>query len=95
MSKLTITPVLVAIEWFAYGKAASARVLSSIAVLLVGITLCTVTDTQVSSNPVGVVVAGAAVLVTSLYQVRRTDGLGGWGWVGVRGSACSLLRLAA
>ena len=69
MSKLTITPVLVAIEWLAYGKRASPRVLASIAVLLVGIALVTLTDAQVSSNPLGVLAAAAAVLVTALYQV--------------------------
>jgi hypothetical protein len=47
LSKLAITPVLVAIEWLAYSKRASGRVLASIALLLVGITLCTVTDSQV------------------------------------------------
>jgi hypothetical protein len=47
MSKLAITPVLVAIEWVFYSKPASGRVLASIAVLMAGITLCTLTDTQV------------------------------------------------
>jgi solute carrier family 35 protein E3 len=69
MSKLAITPVVVAIEWLAYGKTVSARVLGSIAVLLVGITLCSVTDSQVSSNLQGILAAIAAVLVASLYQV--------------------------
>ncbi|GBF94129.1 solute carrier family 35 member E3 [Raphidocelis subcapitata] len=69
MSKLLITPVLVAIEWFAYSKPASPRVLASVGVLLAGITLCTLTDTQVSSNPLGMLVAAGAVLVTALYQV--------------------------
>jgi solute carrier family 35 protein E3 len=69
MSKLAITPVLVAIERVVYGKRASARVLGSIAVLLVGITLCSVTDSQVSSNLQGILAAVAAVLVTALYQV--------------------------
>jgi threonine/homoserine efflux transporter RhtA len=70
MSKLLITPVLVAIEWLAYSKPASARVLASVGVLLAGITLCTITDTQVASNPLGVLVAAGAVVVTALYQVR-------------------------
>lgn len=77
MSKLLITPVLVAIEWFAYSKPASGRVLASIAVLLLGITLITLTDTQVSSNPLGMLVAAGAVLVTSLYQVRARGGAAG------------------
>ena len=70
MSKLLITPVLVAIEWLAYSKPASARVLASVGVLLSGITLCTVTDTQVASNPLGMLVAAGAVVAMALNQVR-------------------------
>ena len=135
MSKLAITPVLVTIEWVFYSKPASPRVLASVAVLMVGITMCTITDTQVggerrrpyvcrlpdvvdglrgrlalrgtgehayaafplqgtagafhtlpiccdtvgcmqvASNPAGMAVAVAAVLVTSLYQVCATRDL--------------------
>jgi hypothetical protein len=70
LSKLAITPVVVVIEYFAYGKTVSKRVLASIAVLLVGITLCTVTDAEVKSNVKGIAAAAASVLVASLYQVR-------------------------
>lgn len=68
------TQVVVAIEWACYGKAASPRVLASIAVLLTGITLATVTDSQVASRPLGVVVASVNVVVTGLYQVRWRTG---------------------
>lgn len=81
LSKLAITPVVVAIEWVVYHKTVSSRVLASIAILLVGITLCTVTDTQVSSNPAGIAAAVAAVLVASLYQV-----------MGGCGSNCCLVK---
>ncbi|KAI8472997.1 MAG: triose-phosphate transporter family-domain-containing protein [Monoraphidium minutum] len=69
MSKLAVTPALVAIEWLFYGKAASPRVLAAVAVLIAGIALCTATDEQVSSNPAGIAVAAAAVAVAALYQV--------------------------
>jgi solute carrier family 35 protein E3 len=82
ISKIAITPVVVAIEWAFYSKAASPRILASIAVLLTGITLATVTDSQVSSRPLGMVVAAINVCVTGLYQVwagskQRELGLNG------------------
>ncbi|KIY96905.1 Solute carrier family 35 member E3 [Monoraphidium neglectum] len=69
LSKLLITPVVVAIEWVFYKKTVSRSVMAAIAILMVGITLCTVTDSQVSSNPAGMAAAAAAVIVASLYQV--------------------------
>jgi drug/metabolite transporter (DMT)-like permease len=62
--------VVVVIEYLVYGKTVSKRILASIAILLVGITLCTVTDAEVKSNVQGIMAAGAAVLVASLYQAR-------------------------
>ncbi|KAI8472640.1 MAG: triose-phosphate transporter family-domain-containing protein [Monoraphidium minutum] len=69
LSKLLITPVVVLIEWTVYNKTVSPRVIMSILLLMVGITLCTVTDSQVSSNLPGMMAAAMAVLVASLYQV--------------------------
>uniref|UniRef100_A0A383VFD1 Sugar phosphate transporter domain-containing protein n=1 Tax=Tetradesmus obliquus TaxID=3088 RepID=A0A383VFD1_TETOB len=82
ISKIAITPVVVAIEWAFYSKPASPRILASIAVLLTGITLATVTDSQVSSRPLGMLVAAINVCVTGLYQVwagskQRELGLNG------------------
>lgn len=69
ISKIMITPVVVIVEYFAYGKTVSRQKLMAIALLMFGITVATVSDTQVSSNPMGIVVATAAVLASSLYQV--------------------------
>jgi solute carrier family 35 protein E3 len=69
ISKIAITPVIVCIEWLFYSKSASPKVLASIVVLLAGIALATVTDSQVASQPVGMLVAGVNVVVTGLYQV--------------------------
>ncbi|KAF8065848.1 slc35e3 [Scenedesmus sp. PABB004] len=82
ISKIAITPVIVAIEWAAYAKPASGRVLASIAVLLAGIAAATVSDAQVAAAPLGLAVAGANVVVTGLYQVwagtkQRELGLNG------------------
>lgn len=69
ISKIMITPVVVVIEYFAYGKTVSKQKLCAIALLMFGITIATVSDSQVASNPLGLFVAGAAVLSSSLYQV--------------------------
>eukprot|EP00877_Chromochloris_zofingiensis_P002107 jgi/Chrzof1/11898/Cz06g13290.t1 len=69
ISKIAITPVVVAIEYCMYGKKASAKVLLSILVLLAGIAVSTITDSQVSSNPLGMIVAAVNIFVTGLYQV--------------------------
>ncbi len=69
ISKIAITPVVVAIEFVAYGKRPSGRVMASIVVLLLGIAMATITDSQVASNPLGMMVAAANIFVTALYQV--------------------------
>eukprot|EP00878_Enallax_costatus_P004629 GHUV01004874.1.p1 GENE.GHUV01004874.1~~GHUV01004874.1.p1 ORF type:complete len:387 (+),score=80.11 GHUV01004874.1:241-1401(+) len=69
ISKILITPVVVVIEYFAYGKTVSRQKLMAIALLMFGITVATASDTQVSSNPMGLLVATAAVLASALYQV--------------------------
>lgn len=43
--------------------------MASIVVLLAGIGLATVTDSQVSSNLLGMAVAAVNIFVTALYQV--------------------------
>jgi solute carrier family 35 protein E3 len=69
VSKIAITPVIVAIERVCYGKKASGRVLAATAVLLSGVLLCSVSDAQVAASPLAALVAAANVLVSALYQV--------------------------
>jgi solute carrier family 35 protein E3 len=69
IAKIMITPVVVVIEYFAYGKTVSRQKGFAIGLLMFGITVATVSDSQVSSNPLGLVVAAAAVLSSALYQV--------------------------
>ncbi|KAF8062003.1 slc35e3 [Scenedesmus sp. PABB004] len=69
ISKIAITPVVVGVEYVAYRKTVSGPKLAAIALLLLGIAVATVSDAQVSANPLGVLVAGAAVLASALYQV--------------------------
>jgi drug/metabolite transporter (DMT)-like permease len=66
---LLLLPLLLQVEYFAYHKTVSRQKLCAIALLMFGITIATVSDKQVSSNPLGILVAGLAVLSSSLYQV--------------------------
>jgi drug/metabolite transporter (DMT)-like permease len=66
LSTLLLVPQ---VEYFAYNKTVSRSKLCAIALLMFGITIATVSDKQVSSNPLGILVAGLAVLSSSLYQV--------------------------
>jgi drug/metabolite transporter (DMT)-like permease len=66
---LLVLVLLLQVEYFAYHKTVSRQKLCAIALLMFGITIATVSDKQVSSNPLGILVAGLAVLSSSLYQV--------------------------
>jgi solute carrier family 35 protein E3 len=68
LSKILITPCVVVIERLAYGKVLSRQQGWAVALLMLGIAVATVTDTQVTSNPLGILVAAAAVLSSALYQ---------------------------
>lgn len=74
MSVCTSLLVLLQVEYFAYHKTVSKQKLCAIALLMFGISIATVSDKQVSSNPLGILVAGLAVLSSSLYQVRYDAG---------------------
>jgi drug/metabolite transporter (DMT)-like permease len=64
-----ITPVVVVVEYLAYGKTVSREKLLAIVLLMFGITIATATDSQVSGNLMGIAVACIAVLSSALYQV--------------------------
>lgn len=60
---------MVLIERLAYKRSLSPQQTMAVVLLMVGISVATVTDKQVASNPIGAVVAAAAVLSSSFYQV--------------------------
>jgi solute carrier family 35 protein E3 len=68
ISKICIMPVLILIELVLYGKRPGQKVLMAVVLVLMGVTLATVTDTDMGSNTTGMIIGGAAVLVTALYQ---------------------------
>jgi solute carrier family 35 protein E3 len=51
--KIGITPTVVLIQWIGFSKRPSRKSLIAVSVLLVGVTLATVTDNQVSSDTSG------------------------------------------
>jgi len=76
VSKIAITPAIVAIERACYGKRASPRVLAATGVLLCGVLHCSSAGggdggrgAQLAAGPVAALVAAANVLVSALYQV--------------------------
>jgi solute carrier family 35 protein E3 len=69
LSKILITPCVVLIEWLAYGKVLTRQQAMAIAVLMLGITIATMADSQVTGNPLGMMLAAAAVISSAFYQV--------------------------
>lgn len=69
ISKILITPCVVLIEHFAYGTRLSRHQSFAVALLILGIALVTITDAQVTSNPLGAAIAAAAILSSAFYQV--------------------------
>lgn len=69
ISKICITPAVVVIEYLAYGKLVSRQKSMAVTLLMVGIAVATVSDKQVASNPMGMLVAVVAVLSSALCQV--------------------------
>ncbi|KAI9030520.1 triose-phosphate transporter family-domain-containing protein [Hyaloraphidium curvatum] len=66
-AKVLTTPTIVFIQRVFYGVQMTSRIKISIAIILVGVTIATVTDVEL--NFWGTIVAFAGVVVTSLYQI--------------------------
>lgn len=60
---------MVVIEFVAYGKLVSRHKLMAVSLLMFGIAVATISDKQVASNPVGILMAVLAVLSSALCQV--------------------------
>ena len=69
LTKIAVTPIVLAIEFVFYGKHFSAPVIASVVVVCIGVGLATVTDPEVASNPVGLLVGLGSILTTSLYLI--------------------------
>jgi solute carrier family 35 protein E3 len=64
-----MTPTVLCIEALSYKKPVPRQILASILVLMTGVFLATVSDPQVTTNPMGMVVAALNVIVTSICSV--------------------------
>jgi solute carrier family 35 protein E3 len=69
ISKILITPAVIAIDYVLYRRTITFLVGMSTVVLMAGVALATLADKEVSTNPVGTAVALLCVVVTGLYQV--------------------------
>ena len=69
ITKIAVAPAVLAIDAVVYKKQSSPRVVASVAVVCMGVGLATVTDPQISSNLVGLLVGFGSVVATALYQM--------------------------
>ncbi|KAB1207661.1 UDP-galactose transporter 2 [Morella rubra] len=67
ISKLSMIPVVCVMEWIIHGKRYSKEVKMAVAVVVVGVGICTVTDVKVNAK--GFICAFVAVLCSSLQQI--------------------------
>jgi hypothetical protein len=67
ISKLSMIPVVCGMEWILHGKRYSKEVKMAVAVVVVGVGICTVTDMKVNAK--GFLYACVAILCTSLQQI--------------------------
>lgn len=74
ITKIAVAPAVLAIDSIIYKKKSSGRVTASVAVVCLGVGLATITDPQISSNFVGLLVGFGSVVATAMYQI----------WAGVK-----------
>ena len=74
ITKIAVAPAVLGIDAVFYNKKASPRVTASVAVVCLGVGLATITDPQISSNFVGMMVGFGSVVATATYQI----------WAGVK-----------
>ncbi|CAK9163633.1 unnamed protein product [Ilex paraguariensis] len=67
ISKLSMIPVVCVLEWILHGKRYSTQVKAAVAVVVVGVGVCTVTDVKVNAK--GFFCALVAVISSSLQQI--------------------------
>ncbi|XP_024925657.3 UDP-rhamnose/UDP-galactose transporter 3-like [Ziziphus jujuba] len=67
ISKLSMIPVVCVMEWILHGKHYSKEVKMAVAVVIVGVGICTVTDVKVNGK--GFLCASLAILSTSFQQI--------------------------
>jgi solute carrier family 35 protein E3 len=74
ITKIAVAPAVLAIDAVYYGKRSSNKVMASVALVCLGIGVATITDPQISSNAMGLLVGFGSVAATALYQI----------WAGVK-----------
>lgn len=69
ITKIAVAPAVLAIDAIVYHKRSSGKVTASVAVVCLGVGLATITDPQISSNFLGLLVGFGSVIATALYQM--------------------------
>mmetsp|Transcript_17326 Transcript_17326/g.51879 ORF Transcript_17326/g.51879 Transcript_17326/m.51879 type:complete len:373 (-) Transcript_17326:506-1624(-) len=69
IAKLLIVPFVCLVERFWLGKHFSKQVLASVATVILGVAVVTVSDLQLADNMLGLVVAGMSVVSSSMQQI--------------------------
>jgi len=66
--KIAVAPTVIALELLMFRKLPSPRIIASVLVVCIGIAVATISDAQIASNVLGILVGVAATLMTALYQ---------------------------
>lgn len=77
--KIAVAPAVLLLEFIFYRKTVSPRTVASIVVVCLGVGMATVTDPQISSNILGLLIGLGSVIATAMYQIwagRQQKGLG-------------------
>jgi solute carrier family 35, member E3 len=69
IAKLLIIPFVCLVERFWLGKHFSRAVMGSVAVVVVGVAIVTVSDLQASDNLAGLLIAGLSVVSSGMQQI--------------------------
>ncbi|BDA44650.1 Solute carrier family 35 member E3 [Coccomyxa sp. Obi] len=69
LSKILIAPAIIIIEAVWFSKLPSRLELAAVALLCIGVTLATVSDSEVTANLPGLLMSGLAIWTTSIYQI--------------------------
>ncbi|KXZ48916.1 hypothetical protein GPECTOR_24g205 [Gonium pectorale] len=67
--KIAVAPTVIALELLMFRRVPPARIVAAVALVCAGISVATLSDSQVASNLVGIAVGLGATLMTALYQI--------------------------
>ena len=75
LSKICITPAVLAFDALTTAKYPTRKEVAAVCILCIGVTLATLTDSSVTTNLLGLIVALAAISFTAVYQVHTSPAI--------------------